>query len=664
MTTENTKHKIGNLPGEPNDFVGRERDVADLGRMVEATRCVSLCGPGGIGKTRLALRVGRELLPLYEDGVWFIELADLLGPIGGGPDPITRRVAAVLGVAEEGDRPLLATLADALGHRELLLILDNCEHLVDECAGLARTVLAAAPRVRLLTTTREPLRMPGENVWRVPPLDTRPADGEAVQLFVTRAREVRAGFERTDDNAGAIAALCRELDGLPLALELAAARMRVLAVEQIAQRLADRFRLLSAGDRTAPPRQRTLRAAIDWSHELLEPDEQVLLRRLAVFAGWSLEQAEEVCGEDLLDLMTALVDKSLVVVDREVEGQTRFRLLDSIRQYAAERLKESGEEARMRDRHRDAVLEAAELDCEIALAGRPATWAERRALFRVWDHQMDNLRAALAWSLERRDAEAGLRLCTALHGYALPRGYLAECQDWTQRFLDLDTGQVAERVRGAALVGLAELMVEHRDFARAGECAAEGVPLCRAAGDEVMTAAGLTVLGVAAVGAGDFDVAAAHFDEALRVARKSGDRWNEGLALTSRATLHTARGRLREAQETLEAGLALMRELDQQWGAARVLLALGLLARIRGDQAAARRHYEEALPILRGIEAGPDVARCLGGIGRCAVQTGDLAAARPALAESLRVSRAMGLRVGVIRGLDAFAALAAAEGDG
>ena len=337
----------GNLPAEPNSFVGRARDLTELALLLSDVRALTLCGPGGIGKTRLALRLACDLVPDFPDGAWLVELADCRDP-----ELIPRRVAATFGVREEPDRPLTATLAEVLRGRRLLLILDTCEHLVDRSAELVHQLLAGCPFLRVIATSREPLRVRGETVWRVPPLavpdgaDPLSIDDpryEAIRLFADRAAAARAGFELGIDNADAVARLCRTLDGMPLAIELAAARVRALSVEQIASRLDDRFRLLATGDRTAPPRQQTLRAAVDWSYELLSEPEQILLRRLSVFAGWSLEMAEQVCADEripaaaVLDLMAALIDKSLVTFDYEFRGQSRYRMLDTIKEYAASR---------------------------------------------------------------------------------------------------------------------------------------------------------------------------------------------------------------------------------------------------------------------------------------------------------------------------------------
>ena len=712
-----------NLPAEPNDFIGRERDVAELRQLLEATRAVTLCGPGGIGKTRLALRVAATLADDCPDGVWFAGLGELApeSPLAGAPDgaagasghpagsePVVRRVAAALGITDEPGRLLADTFTSALRGRNMLLVLDNCEHLIDACARFCQALLADCPRVRILATSREPLRVRGENVWRVPPLTTPtpalgptpagptgptasaggPAAGawpspngvealdrnEAVRLFVVRAASARPSFALGPDNAPAIGELCRALDGVPLAIELAAARTRVLSVEEITRRLRDRFRLLSAGDRTAPARQRTLRGTIDWSHDLLSAPERVLFRRLSVFAGqWTLDQAEHVCADtgsggglaadDVLDHLTALVDKSLVVVGPEVEGETRFRMLESIRAYAAGRLADAGEAEDVRRRHRDVVLRDAEYNAAIALAERPAPWAVRVGLFRRYDTELDNVRAALAWSLEHGEIEAGLRLSTALRTYCLPRGYFAECEDWTDRFLAHGPEGVPPSVWGAALVGRAQVAVGRRDFAGAARWAADGLAVCRAADDTIMVAAALDLLGQVAMRAADFDEAAGHIDEAIEVAHAGGDQWNEAHAQISRGTLLALRGKLRDAQRALERGLLLMRAVDQGWGVSRALIGLGQLAQLRGDRASARAYYEEALPSLRAIDAGPELARCLSGLGRIALDQGDTVRARQALSESLTRGHAAGLRLGVARSLEAFAELIAMEGE-
>lgn len=660
-----------NLPQEPNSFVGRERELGELRQLVGVTRALTLCGAGGIGKTRLALRVLAEAADMFPDGTWFVELDDLRQP-----DLVVARVASAIGVAEEPRRPLLDTLSDAVRPRRLLLALDNCEHLIEACAALCQHLLASSPGLSMIATSREPLRVAAETVWQVPPLSVAPDgelaapedayDYESIRLFADRAAAAVPGFTLGPASAAAAAALCRALDGMPLAIELAAARVRALSVEQIAARLADRFALLTTGDRTAPPRQRTLRAAIDWSYDLLTTKERILLRRLSVFAGWSLEMAEQVCsdaaipGREMLDLIAALVDKSLVVLQPEVLGQARYRLLDTIRDYGAGRLADAGESETFQLRLRDYTLAVAERNLATGMARVPAAWPERVDIFRRYDVEAANLLQVLSRCLADADAETGLRICTAVRPTWLVRGTFTEGVEWFDSFLALDAPAVPARVRGAALVGRAQLALPS-DPAAAESRAEEGLELCREAGDDYWTATVLNLLGEIALHTGRTDEAASRADQALSVAQASGDGWNEGYALGTRAAIAGSLGRLREAQQLGTASLAVMRRIDQQWGAARALLGLGDLARLRGDPGYAHARYLEALAILREIDARPQIARCQAGLGRVAMDLGSIGLARQHLTESIRLSLSTGARIGVARGLEAFAALAVRE---
>ncbi len=662
------------LPEEPNSFIGRERELSELRRMLRHTRALTLWGPGGIGKTRLALRLLAVAADEFPDGAWFVELADLQQP-----DLVASRVAAVLGVSEEAGRPLTETLAEALRPRRLLLALDNCEHLIDACAELSQRLLASSPGMLLLTTSREPLRLPAETVWRVPPLSVAPAGTdpairdayryEAIRLFADRAAASRPGFVVGPDNAAAITSICRALDGMPLAIELAAARVRALAVEEISARLDDRFDLLTGGHRSAAPRQRTLRATIEWSHELLTPPERALFRRLSVFTGWSLEMAEQVCSDEdiparaVFALIAALVDKSLVVPEPALLGQTRYRMLDTIREYACDRLAEAGEQERFAEALRDYAVRTAERNLAIGMARVPASWAARVDVFRRYDLDASNVFQALSWCLAHRgagDVEAGLRICIAVSPCWIVWGSFAEGSDWLDSFLALDSPGVPAGVRGAATVVRAQLALSS-DPAVAEALATEGLKLCRDAGEGFWTAAALNLLSEITLHTGRTDEAAARADDALAVAQSCGDGWNEGYALGTRAALAAQAGKLREAQQLASASVAVMRRIDQQWGAARALLGLGDLARLRGHPGEAHSRYVEALAILREIGARPEIARCLAGLGRVAMDLGATEQARRHLARSIRLSHATGARIGVARGLEAFAALAVRE---
>ena len=399
-----------NLPLQLSSFVGREKELAEVRRLLQDTRLLTLTGPGGCGKTRLAVVAANELLGRFEDGVWLVELAPL-----ADPSLVPQAVASTLGVRERPGSSLAVALSDYLRTRKLLLILDNCEHLIDACAELAEAWLHSSPGLRVLATSREALGITGEVAWpvpslslpdlrRLPDLESLPRY-ESARLFVERTAAVRPDFTLTEQNASAVAQVCYRLDGIPLAIELAAARTKVLSVEEIAARLGDSFRLLAAGSRTAMPRQRTLHATMDWSHKLLGQKERVLFRRLSVFAGgFTLEAAESICaGEELqrdevLELLSQLVDKSLVVA-QERDGAARYRLLETVRQYGRERLEEAGEAALVREQHAGHYLAVAE-EAEPELKGeRQLAWLERL------EQEHDNLRVAMAWLLWRGESE-------------------------------------------------------------------------------------------------------------------------------------------------------------------------------------------------------------------------------------------------------------------
>ncbi len=666
----------GNLPAEPNSFVGRERDLAELARLLSDVRALTLCGPGGIGKTRLALRLAVEVVPDFPDGVWLVELADTeLGGIGDA-GLVTRRVAATFGVREEPDRPLVETMTAALRPRRMLLILDTCEHVVDGSAALVQQLLAGCPGLRVIATSREPLRVRGETVWRVPPLEL-PAAGdlgaaeldkhEAIRLFTDRAAAVRPGFALDTDNSRAVVRLCRTLDGMPLAIELAAARVGALSVEQIAARLGDRFQLLASGDRTAPVRQQTLRAAVDWSYELLTEPEQLLLRRLAVFAGWNLDMAEQVCAdeaipaEQVLDLLAALIDKSLVTLDGELEGDARYRLLDTIREYAFGRLDASGEGPAIRLRHRDYMLRLMDGIVAVAFVRGDPPWPVRVSLYRRALAERANCRAALATCISRGDVELGLRLCTGLRSPWVAYGDATEGAAWFDRFLAAASdGEVSACVRARALMARAELAFEQQDYPAARDFAQAGLDLIASNGG-TGGAAGHRVLAVVSLRAGRHEDAIASTEAAAQAARSDGDEWEEGLALAVRATILVHRSRLDEAQRAFTDALDVLRD-NNGWGVAQALYGFGSLARARGDHDLALGHFRDALALYREIDARPEIARCLIGIGWVALSQGDLRLARSSLSESLQLSLATGQRLAVARELEAFAVLEVASG--
>ncbi|MGO8957838.1 MAG: ATP-binding protein [Streptosporangiaceae bacterium] len=665
--------ELASRPEDLSSFVGRSAEISDLRQLLSTARAVTLYGAGGIGKSRLALRLLSEVTGDFPDGSWFTELAELRRA-----EDVVPKVAAVIGVDEEPGRPLVATLADALRDRRAVLVLDNCEHLIGECAALCQQLLASAPGLQVVATSREPLRIAAEAAWQVPPLAVPPAtaadtgeatDYDAVRLFAERASAVVPGFSLGPDNIGRVAAICRAVDGLPLAIELAAAWVRVLSLDQIAARLDHRMALLTSGDRTAPARQQTLRAAFDWSYDLLSAPEQVLLRRLSVLAGWSLDMAESVCADemlpaaDVLDLLTALADKSLIEVEPEALGQARYRMLETVREYAADWLALAGEADRMQRRRRHYTLREAEQSFAIGMAIAPAPWSARVDVFRRFDVESANVREVLGACLADGDAETGLRLCVSVLPVWIVRGTFAEGSAWLDELLALGSAAAApESIRGPALASRAQLALA-RGSAEAEKLALAALDLCWAAGVQFYAAAALNLLTEIALHSGRLDEAAARAAEALAVARSANDRWNEGYALGTMATVAGQRGNLREALQLAESALTVMRAIEQQWGSARVLIGLGDLARLRSDYDTAKQRYHEALAILREVNARPEMARCLAGLGRLALDQSDLPLARQHLAESLRLSHASGSRIGMARGLEVLARLAVLEGD-
>jgi predicted ATPase/DNA-binding CsgD family transcriptional regulator len=674
MTTAITSPSAaGRLPAEPNSFVGRERDLADLTMLLADVRVLTLCGPGGIGKTRLATRLASQLANGYAGGATLVELAEITDPVLIGP-----RVATALGAREEPDRPVGETLTDALRQQHLLLVLDTCEHLVEAVADLARRLLADCPAVRIIATSREPLRVRGETVWRVPPLALPPpelaagqpltelAEHESVRLFLDRAAAVRPGFALSHDNADAVIRLCRTLDGMPLAIELAAARMRALSAEQVAARLDDRFRLLASGDRTAPPRQQTLQAAVEWSHGLLTDGEQILLRRLSVFSGWNLQMAEHVCagGEvpagQVLGLLAGLIDKSLVVLDGESDGIARYRLLDTIREYAADRLAASGEEPASRLTHLDFMLQMIENITAYAFKRGGPTLSERIAAYNRNALDLPNFRAALTTALEHGRAEQGLRLCSALRSPWVVYGDVSEGLVWFDRFLSLP-GEVDPVIRARALTFSAELAFEQQDYARSAAAAQSAADLCAAAAVPGSSGA-LRLLGLIGLRSGQPEQAMASIESAISAADADSDDWEKALAVTAKATVLARLRRLDEADEAFEVALDLLAD-NNPWGYAHALYGYGSLARARHDNDAAMRHFRHALALFTEIDARTETARCLAGIGWVSLAAGDYRAAAISLRQSLLLSAATGQRLGIARGLDAVAALAVAQGD-
>jgi predicted ATPase/class 3 adenylate cyclase len=678
-----------NLPVQLTSFIGREKEIEEVKRSLSATRLLTLTGAGGCGKTRLALQVASDLLEEYRDGVWLVELAAL-----SDPALVPQAVASVLSLREEpgylpaGEGspaaiPILSRLSDHLRPKRMLIVLDNCEHLVEACASLAEGLLRACPNLRILATSREALGISGERAWSVPSLSlldpkmfpslakdimaSTLTQYESVRLFIDRAVSALPTFTVTNRNAPAVAQICHRLDGIPLAIELAAARVKVLSAEQIALRLDDRFRLLTGGSRTALPRQQTLRATIDWSYNLLPEPERVLLRRLSAFVGgWTLPAAEAVCGDtmppragaggegDVLDLLTQLVNKSLVAVE-EHGAEARYRLLETVRQYSLERLIESGEAEGLRGRHRDWYLSLAER-AEPELVGRDrGAWLDRL------EAEHDNLRAALEWSLGSEGAEEGLRLAGALWRFWFVRGFLSEGRKWLEGAIVRRSGELAS-VRVKALNGAGALAMGQGDQGRAKVLFEESLSLSRELGDSEGTSYSLRLLGLVAQNEGGYGRATTLFEESLTLRRELQDKWGIAHLLRLLGGVAEYQGDYGRAKALLEDSLAIFRELGDKEGTSHSLRLLGLVAQNDGDYGRAKVLFEESLSLLREIEDKWGIAHSLRLLGSVAQSEGDYPRAAELYKESLILGSELGDKEGIARCLEGLGAVAGAEG--
>jgi predicted ATPase/DNA-binding CsgD family transcriptional regulator len=580
-------------------FIGREPELEQLAVVLREARLVTLAGASGLGKTRLAVELARRTMPEYPAGAWFAGLAALTDP-----SLVAREVAIALGVREQLGESLAEALPGHIGDRELLLVLDNCEHLLDASARLVEDLLRRCPNLRVLATGHEPLRVPGERVWRTGPLELPDvdhglasfeelADAEAVQLFRVRASLVQPRFAVTAANAEAVAGLCLRLDGIPLAIELAAARTEMMSVDDILARLEDRFRLLTGGSRTALPRHQTLRAALDWGHQLLNEDERRLFRRLSSFAAaFELESAEAVCStpelpvEAVLTHLTGLVDKSLVVPSAAPAVRTRFRMLETVRQYAAERLLEAGEGDDVRRRHADHFLALAERSTAFQRRPGQAEWLE------LLDSAHDDLRAALLWC-RAYDRDRWVRLTLALAWFWLLRGYMTEGRDWLRGLLAMPS--LAPEDRARTLFWLSRTAFWQADFGVAAELGEAGLAAFRELRDDLGAGWALNILGSIYTYGGDPERATACLDEVLATATDVELRVD---TLVTIGELRLVAGDIPGARGPLEQALAEASGPDGRWMVANGVLFLAIADYFDREHVRARARLEEALDIF------------------------------------------------------------------
>jgi predicted ATPase/DNA-binding SARP family transcriptional activator len=676
-----------NLRVPLTSFVGRDEELTRVAALLDQARLVTLTGPGGSGKTRLAVEVASGLADRVPDGVWLVELAPLRDE-----GAVAAAAAAALGV-RGGFRPGVAPVApqedavdrlvELLEAKRLLLVLDNCEHLVDAVAGLAEVLLTSCPGLRILATSRETLGVGGERRWPVPGLGTPPPglddpgrllDYGAARLFVERAGAVAPGLELSDGGVEAVGEICRRLDGLPLAIELAAARVPALTVQSIAARLDDRFRLLIGGSRTALPRQQTLRAVVDWSWELLSEPEQATLRRLAVFTGGStLEAAEEVCGPaaatggseppgGVVEVIARLVDKSLLVAEPGWDGQPRYHLLETVRAYAADRLAEAGETERLASAHAELFARLAErADPELRGPGQ-LDWMRRLEA----DH--DNLRAALRWAVAAGDGELALRLAAPLSWFWYLRGDRRDAAEWLPAALAVDP-TVTSTAKARVLVASAIFRVEGGDpkgVAAAGELAEEARAVAEHLGDEPNVAWAEVALAQLTFMSGDQALGMELLERALTVVRAAEDRWTEAAALMARAEIARYSGDLAACRRDAEAGLAGFRARGERFGMAYALDTLAFTAETAGDYRRAVALVEAATGLAEELRVPEFVAAFHARHGIVLSFLGQHRRAQAVLGQALAEVEQLGWRQGVawIRGLSGLAARRRGDLDG
>jgi len=672
--SQKNKIRPGNLPSPLSTFIGRERELTEVRNLLDSYRLVTLTGAGGAGKTRLALKVAEELGGKFKDGTWFIEFASIFDPVF-----VPQAVASALNIREQSVGSLTDVLVESLSTRRTLLIFDNCEHLISACAQLAELLVQKCPDLRILATSREVLGITGEVAWTVPPLslpnpvpwkNTASAqdavglyeESESVQLFVARATANASDFKLTAENGACVAEICRQLDGMPLAIELAAARVRSLSVQQIAQRLDDRFHLLTVGSRTAPRRQQTLSSTLDWSYALLSDAEQNVLQRLSVFAsGATLDAAEAVCAgagvdnSEVLDTLALLVNKSLVTADISGHGgtpadgeQVRYRLLVTIRQYAYDKLVESGRATETRNRHLDFFLRWAEEAEPQLFTSEQVRWLDR------FEAEHDNLRIAMEWgSSDASRAELGLRLAAACGRFWRLHGYLSEGRMHLSVALSSSEVQQRTRIRAQALMRLANFAYLQSDYHAMRPLAEEALSIWRELGGEGKAGAAYTLdllgeleteeghydrapayfrealqiyeeihdrrgigqihmqFGWAAMRTGDYRKAQDHLQQFLGIARQVEDKSNLAFALSGLGEIAVRQGEYKQAISLLRQGLALNRERGDKWGTATLLGSLGWVKLRQREWKKMRDYLEESLAIRTEIRDKGGIAWCL-----------------------------------------------------
>ncbi len=681
-----------NVPTRLSSFIGRQSEMVEIQQLLTTTSLVTLTGSGGCGKTRLALQIATRQLDIYTDGVWFVELAALTEP-----SLVPYAVLTALTLSEQPDQTPLETLISFLSTKNALLVLDNCEHLIDACATFTETLLSSCPTLHILATSREALNIPGEAIWRVPSLSlpslppttstshvatresghvsthqslsTLVSQSEAVQLFVERTRTILPHFTLTDQNAPAIVHICQRLDGLPLALELAAARTNVLSVEQIAERLEDRFLLLTAGRRTAIPRHQTLRAAIDWSYALLTEQEQTLFQRLSIFmGGCTLDAVESICAdpaeenengeerikrEEILDLLAGLVNKSLVMMEEQAE--TRYHLLETMIRYGWEQLEERKAQLSTAGRIIRPGMVGAELNPTPTIQQRHAHYylafveqaeakfrsSKREEVLELVQAEYENLRAAWQWSqLHNDDEQIAGRIAGALYWFWLHRGSCSEGRNWLEKTLPKLRAKEPGETLAKVLHGTGVLAWTQGDSATALVLAEEGLSVARQIGHTALLASSLRLLAHILLGRGELTTAQQFAQESVEQARASGDAWQQASSLNTLGKVLSAQRAYAEAEQLYTESITLFRTVGDNWELTEPLRNLGHAAFLQGAYERAANNYQQSIALCQELRGAWFLSRGLEGLATVLSAQSDYIRATTLLgaAETLRAS--------------------------